>query len=111
MTCASRKTAECACGRKMRATATACRACWCRRSSERLAASRRAASQERAQRVRDAIGYGFGIEFALADEDWSPAAAIRWFYRDGDRELAARIWREMPRESKSKTREGMMSHE
>ena len=111
MICASRETKECACGRTMVATATACRACWCRRSSERLAESRRAASQERAQRVRDAIEYGFGIEVALADEDWSPTAAVRWFYRDGDRELAARISRETIRESKSKTREGMMSHE
>ena len=101
MTCASRKTAECACGRKMSATAAACRPCSQLAASKRSAQLLREASQERAQRVRDAIGYGFGIEFALADEDWSPAAAIRWFYRDGDRELAARIWRETTRERKS----------
>ena len=101
MTGASRKTAECACGRKMSATAATCIRCASHAAAARSAQLSRDASQERARRVRDAIGYGFGVEFALADEDWSPTAAIRWFYRDGDRELAARIRRETTRERKS----------
>ena len=49
---------------------------------------------ERVRRFEELRGWGFTVLGALADLGWSPAAAARWFYREGDTRMGSRIERE-----------------
>lgn len=49
---------------------------------------------ERVRRFEELRGWGFTVLGALADLGWSPSAAARWFYREGDTRMGSWIERE-----------------
>ena len=74
--------------------AARCRACAQKAVAAGAASRARLEMAERVRRFEELRGWGFTVLAALADLGWSPAAAARWFYREGDTRMGSRIERE-----------------
>ena len=71
--------------------AARCRACAQKAVAAGAASRARLEMAERVRRFEELRGWGFTVLGALADLGWSPAAAARWFYRQGDPTMGAAI--------------------